>query len=892
MSRHHDLVYALNAGGVDPEAISRVDLEKMRLAGEHPVANWLPRVLGPMTLRPGLESLYAIPGNVVTREVPFHRSFTASYTLLLSSSEMRIDNNGALARVPAVSTTIDSGSWSDVSTAPATATGGSTLTFNGTAAASAKLRQTVAVVSADRAKANILRIVVGPGNLVLRVGTAAGGQDLIPDTTLRTGTHKIAITPNAATIYIELRSDSDVTRRVTQIQFESTLLGGAGDLVLPTPWSSTASLDALRWWRSKDVLYVGDGLTQQRQIEHRGSLSWSVVEHQSRKGPYTGGNSRITMTPGALRGNTTLTSSEAYFQPGHVGALIEVTATDGKRVTGTFTAATQSSDYVTITGVGSGRKFAIATAGTFVGTLILQRSFDTGAPLIWQTYRTYTDADATFSRQEIGDGQDNLTVHYRFYISAYTSGSLDYTLEFTDGTAVGHAKITDYTSATAVSVEVIQAFGTLTASNNWRIGAWSDVLGWPRTPAIIDDRMCWFREDEIYGSVVEDYTLHDDDTIGDSGPFIRTIGDEVFWVAVVNRMLVGTPSFEGSIQASEIDTPITPTSFTVRRPSRRRSADIPVAEHDDGAFFAQRSKRRIYELSASGGDTKPSSQDITRLIPSGCKAGIVRMAVQQQPDTRLYTVLADGSVLILTFDRDDKVAAFTTLTTNGGSIEDVSVLPTDYQDDVSFIVNRGGIRYRERLAREADQTSKATCALLDAHKVLTGSITAITGGGHLARKTVSVWADGVRHPDVTLDWLGSAALTGGPYARVVYGKSYTAAWKSVKLAYAAQLGTAIGQTKIVHGAGLILSNSCLDGITIGGAIDQLNPMDDYYQGALRTPNQLITHYDQDVFPIQADWGPDARLLIQVDSAEGPVTVAAVVLDIETREGIGAARGNG
>lgn len=900
MSRRQELLYALNAGGVDPEAMARVDLEKMRLAGEHPISELLPKVLGPLTLRPGLENLYRVPGDAVARAIPFHRSLTASYKLLMTGAEMRVEQNGAKVQVPQVATAINSGSWSDVSTAPATASGGATLTLNGTAAASARLRQAVTVGAADRGKANILRVVCDPGPVVIRVGTSAGGQELMADTTLRTGTHKLAITPTGGTIYIEIRSDSDVTRLVTQIQFESTLIGGTGDLVLPTPWAAT-SLPALRWFRSKDILYIGDGVVQQRQIEHRGPQSWSVVKHQSRKGPYTAGNSKITMAPAALVGNTTITASENYFRSTHVGALIEVTSTAGSTVGATLTAVGQTSGYVTVTGVGTNRQIWLTTSqgGTFGGTLVLERSLDPGIPVIWQTFRTWNNADAVFAKQVLNDGQDNIRAHYRFKLTGLTSGTIGVLLEYTDGVAVGHALITGYTSPTQVSVEVTQAFGSTTASNSWRIGAWSDVLGWPRVPVIADDRLLWFRDDECFGSVVEDFTMHDDGTVGDSGPFIRTVGDGVYWASVQNRILIGTPSFEATVQASEIDTPITPTAFTVRRPSRRKSADIACAEHDDGVFFAQLSTRRIYELFSQSGDSKPTSQDITRLIPAGCRAGIVRMAVQQQPDTRLYTVLADGTCLVLTFDRDDKVNAFTTITTEG-VIEDVCVLPNATQDDVHFIVRRNSTqRYAERLAPEVAQTDVATCALLDGHKVLTGglSMTSVAGGvstisgaTHLAGQTVAVWADGRRRSDVVLDGTGFGTLD-GEYRRIVYGRPYTARWKSVKLAYAAQLGTALGQSKRVNRLGVILSNSCLDGIHIGSSDPPFDPMPEIVDGQLRTKSQFFRHYDHELLSVGGDWNVDSRAYVTVNSAEGPCTLQALVLDVETREGVSAQGGN-
>src|SRR5690606_15775584 len=128
-----------------------------------------------------------------------------------------------------------------------------------------------------QAKVNILRIVVSAGPVYVRIGTTAGGAELMPsqaDAELDVGTHKIGVTPGVATIYIDVSSKDAVTRSVSQIQFESTLIGGAGDLVLPTPWDTMTKIDALRSWNSIDVMFIGDGFGQQRRIEHRGALSW------------------------------------------------------------------------------------------------------------------------------------------------------------------------------------------------------------------------------------------------------------------------------------------------------------------------------------------------------------------------------------------------------------------------------------------------------------------------------------------------------------------------------------------------------------------------------------------------------------------------------------------
>lgn len=893
--RRHELAFALNAGAVDPKALTRVDLEKSRLAGEHPIDNLVPEVLGPLSLRPGTESLVRITGDAETRQRRFQRTTGTGYVLLFSASEMRVTINGGIQQVPSVATAINSGSWTDQSSGSATASGGATLTLNATTTSSARLRQSVSVAGGDQAKVNILRVVVSAGPVFLRIGTSAGGAELMPggtDAELDVGTHKIGVTPGAATIYIDVKSQDAVTRTVSQIQFESTLIGGTGDLVLPTPWDTMAKIDALRSHQSIDVMFIGDGYAQQRRIEHRGPLSWGIALYRTSNGPFVAGDSKITLTPAAVSGNTTLTASEGYFQSGHSGAVIETTQA-GKTVSATLDDADLTTDYISVVGVSGitgGRTFRrIGVDSSFDGTIVLERSFEPSDPTIWTTYLTFTDAFVAFDTT-VNDGQDNLTVHYRFRVTDYTSGSVDVTLEYSAGVSIGRSRITTVNSPTSVDVEVLQRLGNTSATRQWRISDWSGVRGWPRVPVIHDARLHWYRRDTDYASLPDNYVSFDDRTLGDSAPLNRSVGsggeEGVLWSLSEARLLAGTAAFEAVIAASEFDGPLTPADYTVRKPSRRGCADIQAVPHDDGVFFVQRSRQKLYELSMVS-QGRFSSQNISRLNPAAFRAGISRIAVQQQPETRCYAFMDDGSLTVLTWEREDKVVAITSMSVAGGLIEDIVTMPETDQDDTYLIVNRDGRRYQEKFAKEADQWDPDTCALLDGHKVLSGSVSQITGATQFANETVQVWADGQRRADVSINGSGVGSL-GATYSRVVYGKRYYGRYKSVKLAYAAGLGTAVGQTKIVRGAGLILGNSCLDGIRVGPDFDHLDPMPDFVNGAARTTNQFFEHYDHDIMPINSEWNVDARVCALIDSAEGPCTIEGIVMDIETRDGAGPA----
>lgn len=878
--RKPELVYALNAGAVDKDALSRVDLEKMRLAGEHPVTNLLPMVLGPAMLRPGTKSLLAFGGETVL--IPFQRSIGTAYFLALSAGEMRIISSDAVQQVPSVSATVSTGSWSNASTSPATASGGATLTLTPTARQAAKLRQTITIGGGQTATTHIVRIVVTNGPVYFRVGSSSGLQDVLRDVKLDTGTHKISFVPGAGTVYFEVRAEGTTQRTVTTFNFESAILGGTGDLVIPTPWASIDLVRSLRYTQSIDVMFVGDGAQQQRRIVHRGPLSWGIEVYKTDDGPLKVGSTAVNLTPADRTGNTTITASDSFFESTHVGTILELTHT-GKVVDDNLDGAGQTTDYITIVGVGATSRLITitGTSSAFTGTIVLERSFDAGEPTVWAPVNTYASiASITYS-----EPTDNTTAHLRLRVTAYTSGSNTVTLTSSGSSTVGRARITSFTSPTQVSVEVVKPFGTASATNNWRIGAWSNLDGWPRTPVLHDSRLHWFRKDQNYASYVDDYTNFDDTEAGDSATLTRSVGeggeDGVLWGISDNRLIVGTASFEAAIAASELDEPLTPSAYTVRKIARRGCADVPAVTHDEGIFYVQRSNAKLYEIATENGKYK--STDVSRLNPSAYAVGITAHAVQQQPDMHHYAVLDDGTITVLTFERDDKVVAITTFEIAGGTVEDIGVLPNVEQDDVYVVVNRGGTRYLEKFANEADQRAVSTCALLDGHKVLTGSISSITGATHFASQTVQVWADGQRRADVTLNGSGVGSL-GATYSRVVYGKKYTAAFKSVKLAYASQLGPSINQNKIVKGVGMVLAKSCVDGILVGRDASNTDPIPEIINGAERTTNQFFDHLDLDIFPINSSWDSDARVYFQIDSAEGPCTVQAITIDIETRDG--------
>jgi hypothetical protein len=153
---------------------------------------------------------------------------------------------------------------------------------------------------------------------------------------------------------------------------------------------------------------------------------------------------------------------------------------------------------------------------------------------------------------------------------------------------------------------------------------------------------------------------------------------------------------------------------------------------------------------------------------------IVEMAFQQEPDSILWAVRDDGKLLSLTYMREQEMLAWTLHDTDG-LFESVSVIPNSTLgiNEVWFVVNRGGVRFIERLAKRdmggyAKDYMMLDCAVTQNNG---GSpSTTVTGLDHLNGKTVNALFDGyvasglvVASGSVTLPAAATLAHVGLPY---------------------------------------------------------------------------------------------------------------------------------
>jgi hypothetical protein len=941
MPQQNNATLALNRGVLSTLALARIDLARYKMAAQVMV-NWMARVLGSMMLRPGRWMVGNTAGNNQCKSIPFIFGATDTAIIEVTEGVTRIWVDDELVTRAAVATTVANGSfaaniadWTNSSQPGATVTwnSASNVSFVGTGSNNAILDQQINVAGADENTLQALRIVVLSGPFTFRCGLTQGDDSLINETTLNTGTHSLALTPGQSTFWVRFENEMQAASVLASCNIEP-----AGVLELPTPWQ-TEDFANLRWSQSADVVFVGCTGYPQHQFERRETDGWSIVDHTQAcvTGPFNPVNAtNTTVTPSALTGNITISASNPLFHSGDVGSLFQIQSI-GQAVKAALAGVGQYTDPIYVTGVSAQRTFTITIVGTFVGTLNLQYSVGTPAGPWVDVGASNTTWNEPFV-QQYNDGNSNEAVYYRvgFDPSDYTSGTATVSLAYAQGSITGVCRITGYTDNQHVSAAVLQAdfstgtssgLGGTTATPNWSKGMWSTFNGFPSSPRIWGGRLWWFGV-SVFGSVSDDYTNWDQTLTGGSAPIIGQFDEgpveNVYFAVGLQQLVVGNVSQETSIRSDYLGDPVTITNFNVMTGSTQGSANIDAIKMDRSGIFVQATGERVFSLDLDIYTYSYKSSELTLLVPDFNSAGIVAMAIQRKPDTRLHCIRADGTVGVMVLDPAENVTCWLevqpayTIAGVAGIVEDAVVLPGVGQPEdqvyytTRYLINGQTVRIREKWALERECTGLPGAKHLDAHLAFSSDVptTTITGLDWLIGERVSVWGYNTVNPfidangntsglnlgtyivgaDGSITGLVAPTLGGQAYpiTNACVGLGYIAQWQSMKQAFAAALGTPLNQPKRMSRVGLVLANTSFYGLTYGADFQHLDPLpqDDLpmnvdAQGN-STPdlNAVMPDYDNQMKGINDTWSTDSRVCLQAQSPN-PCSVLAFTTEMET-----------
>lgn len=415
----------------------------------------------------------------------------------------------------------------------------------------------------------------------------------------------------------------------------------------------------------------------------------------------------------------------------------------------------------------------------------------------------------------------------------------------------GWGKITGFTSATQVAFSwSAAAGGAAGASTQWRLGAWSDTTGWPAVATFFQDRLCFagapgtpqridmsrtgdyqsFAPSDPDGTVVDDHavavTLNANDV-----NVVRWLGDDE------KGLIAGTVGGEWLIRPSSLGEAITPSNIQASRSTNFGSADIAPVRIGKAILYVQRARRRLREHAFVFEDDGFRSPDVSLLATHLPPPGIIEMAFQQEPDSLLWLVRADGRLLGLAYAREQEVVAWHSHGLGGfanaektqpAAVESVACIPAPDggRDELWLAVRRwidgAEVRTIEVMAAPlADEAPAADAFYVDCGASYLGAPASAIGGlDHLEGETVAVLADGATHPPRTV---ADGAIQLERAASVVHvGLGYVSVLETMGLEAGSATGTAQGKTKRLHRCTIRLHRSL--GVAAGPAEGLLDPV--------------------------------------------------------------------
>ena len=932
-----------NRGKVDSRVIPRVDIERIAISSEIQT-NIVPRSLGSMTLRPGMEFIASSKDDAKAKHIPFIFKLDDKPYIELTDSFMRVFVNDKVVTRDGVSSAITNGTfdtnlddWTDNDEAGATSAfkAGGFMSLIGTRFNAAIRRQQVTVsapsfqkpsrgmvtfngpkmkfdrgtvgetskgqaqpagilaANGDQGIPHALRIVIEQGPVIFKIGKTSGGEEYLTPTNLGTGTHSLLFTP-IGNFHLEFASRAEAEVLVDSIEIEA-----AGVMEIPTPWDID-DLGNLRWDRSGEVVYVGVDGKQQRKIERRGTRSWSIVKYEPSDGPFnTQNTSTTTITSDGLSGDVTLTGSRSIWTADHVGALFRMQSV-GQNVSAAITGEGQFSDAIRVVGVDAARIFTHTITGTWTATVTLQRSIDDESS--WTDVATYT---SNHGATAFDDSLDNLIAFYRIGVDTgdFTDGTANVALAYGGGALTGVARITAFTSATSVSAAVLEGhrLGSTTATEDWWEGIWSTRRGFPSAVTLLEGRLWWSGKDWIIGSVSDAFESFDDEVIGDSAPIIRTIGagstDIINWLLPLQRLIIGSQSAEISARSSFLDEPLTVTEFLMKNASTEGSAAVGAAVVDTRGLFVDKSTFRLFEMTYAAQDSDYQSTDLAILVPEIGAPGFTHIAVQRKPDTRIHGLRSDGTVGLLVYLPAEDVKAWIDIETGdadgvNGVVEDAFVLPGIGEDEVYYsiarIINGQRKRYLEKWAMESEAIGATVSKQLDSFKRYDGEKKIVLNGlEHLEGQFLVIWQDGFcpvdSNGDIKLFQVIDGRITPDtPAGDAIVGIPYDGLFKSGLLPYAAGLGTTLGQHQEITQIALLLENTHHKGLQFGRDFDNLDPLPEVVNGAVVADNTIFGDLTIHGITFPGENDEDTRFFLKMQ-APRPCTIKAAVLGIHTRD---------
>lgn len=532
------------------------------------------------------------------------------------------------------------------------------------------------------------------------------------------------------------------------------VLNGGSPYEIASPYLSTEIAD-LEYAQSADVIYLAHPNHAPRKLARFGPTNWTITPVAFNWPPFNDENvGTLTLTPSAVTGNITITASASFFVSADVGSFFKF----AEIVASKYNQWTQ------------GVAHSIGNRVQWQGNVYEATNAATAGsrPPI---HTDGTESDGAVTWQFLHDG-------------------------------AGYAQVTAFTSATVVNATVVRRLPSNSATTRWSEGAWSSRRGYPRAVTFYEDRL-WFagsanRPQTLWASVSGDYENHQYGT-NDDDALNYTINTQdmntIQWLSPTKVLAIGTTNGEFTLSAQQISDPVTPSNVRITPQTTFGAAEAVRPLRIGGSIlFLQRAGRKVREYTYNFETDSFVAPNLNVLAEHITGTGVVDLAYQQEPNQIVWAPCACGTLVGLTYERQEDVVGWHRQNV-GGAVESVVALPhwDGDQDVLWMIVKReidgNTVRYVEYLEKYLDDEYSF---FVDCGLTYDGTpATTISGLDHLEGEELAVLADGAVHPNVTVT-AGSVTLQ-RPSSVVNLGLPYTATVLTMPLEAGAADGVAQGK---------------------------------------------------------------------------------------------------
>jgi len=619
------------------------------------------------------------------------------------------------------------------------------------------------------------------------------------------------------------------------------ILSGGVPYEITSPYLE-ADFRHIRYAQSADVMYIANRNHTPYKLARTGDTSWTLEKIVFKWPAFADENvGAVTVTSSAVTGSVTLTASASTFTANMINSHVRLAE-------------------------------------------IIESRYNQ-----WEVAKSIAAGDYRYYEGQLYKATSTATTGSRPPIhieGSESDGGVNWAYQ-NDG--AGYAKITAYTSTTAVTATVLETLpqSAVLGTTKWSLASWSDESGWPRSVSFYEDRL-WFagstqRPQTLWASTGGDYENHKYGT-NDDDALNYTINSQelnvIQWISPGKVLAIGTSGGEFAASASSLNEAITPTNVKIVPQTTYGSSENAPLKIGNVVMFVQRAKRKLREYTYNFQTDSYTAPNMSVLAEHITHAGIADIAYQQEPDQIIWMPDADGTLLGLTYERAEEVIGWHRHDLSG-KVRSVAAIPHwDGDQDVTWVIverviNGNTVKYIEYIEK---YITDDYATFSDSALTYDGPpATVISGLGHLEGEEVSILANGAVHPNRTVT-SGSITLQ-LPTSVVVIGLPYTATIKTLPLEAGATDGTSQGKRMRINNVTIRMFETGA-GLWYGPTIGQMDEVQFRTAGDLMDNPVPLYSRDSETLPWPSGYDIAPQMVIQ-HRLPLPCTLVALMPQVTT-----------